>query len=133
MAIVRRLGKVGAVLLLAVVSVAVVVVGGVFALEKSGVISTSACGGQCSSPYTLDVLFKPATNFQADSAIVQNCARNDREVVSFTPARLNPNRSGDIVSFVKTVDFGGPKVKPLIRCLDDSPLTAGEAAATYPD
>lgn len=128
MAIVRMLVKAAGALVLALASLALLAVGALFVLHKAGV--PFACGGQCISPYTLQVDFKPTTTIQADSALVRSCARHDPEVVSITPAGLDRNGSGEIESIVQTVDFGGPKAKPLIGCLDASPLVED---AGYPD
>ncbi len=122
------ISKGAAVLTLAVVATALVVVGGVYGLNSLGV--PVDCGGQCTSPYTLDVDFQAHTSIRADTSALRLCTEHDSEVVSVAPVAVNPNQSGEIQGIVKTTDFGGPKEEPLEKCLTDSSLVQ---SAGYPD
>jgi hypothetical protein len=88
------------------------------------------CGGQCQSPYSLQVTFKPGTSYQADTTAMVRCTGHSPEVTGIEPAGLDPNHSGAIVGIVRTNEFGGVKVVPIMRCLRGSPLVLD---AGYPD
>jgi len=121
----------GVVASIVVASLAILAAGSLVLLGNANL----ACGGQCTSPYTLEVDFKVPTYqdykhwtsqaysaLQADSALLHNCTRHNQEVVSVSPVELATNNSGTIESIIQTVDFAGPKVKPMTACLDASPL-----------
>ena len=116
------------VLSLAIVALTMYAVGGFVVYRAMGL--PLPCGGQCQAPYSLQVTFKLGTSYDADTAAMVKCTGHSHEVTGIEPAGLDPNRSGAIIGIVRTNEFGGVKVAPVLQCLRELPLVL---EAAYPD
>jgi hypothetical protein len=87
-----------------------------------------ACAGQCSSPFQLQVTFRPGTTEQAALAAMNKCRANPLVVRIGQPHPIWSATSGQwaAVIYTKSMPIGARHI-PLLTCLHHSPavLTAG--------
>jgi hypothetical protein len=84
------------------------------------------CGGQCSAPYELDVMFVAGTSIPTARTVLQNCA-HDPEVVSVSSPKVEYGHGSQPSAVVWTRDYGGKKTKSLSTCPWSSPCVQGTA------
>jgi hypothetical protein len=82
----------------------------------------TACGGQCTSPYELDVQFRSATTTTEARAALQRCSHEATVVrVDVVPAGGH-----GVAGRVFTTAFGrNPSTQPLLDCLSRRPEIDG--------
>jgi hypothetical protein len=85
--------------------------------------STTSCAGQCSAPYQLDVLFKPATPAAAARAVLAGCG-HDPVVIRI--GKLS-GRSQPAAIIYTHVGYRQPRTSALLKCLRSAPSVQAAA------
>ena len=87
----------------------------------------TSCGGQCSAPYQMNVVFRAGTTPSEASSVLQGCRRLPT-VISISPPQGNAT---GYHSTIETRTFGGAsESKQLESCLHGSPSVL---LAVFPD
>ena len=85
-----------------------------------------ACAGQCSAPYTLEVIFRPHTTPAAARSALRQCSRPDPDVIRIGPLRYQ----GD--QFYVTIHLHHQYTRlagqdSTLNCLNGQPQVLGAA------
>ena len=87
----------------------------------------TACAGQCTAPYELDVRFRPALTPTQATAVLQRCS----DVPSVVRMDVATDAGGEVQGRVYTTAFGSDQtVQPLFNCLRRQDEVTG---AGFPD
>jgi hypothetical protein len=100
----------------------------VFSLLAGGTLATgcgssTACAGQCSAPYELDVTFKAATPASAARAVLAGCG-HDPVVIRVGQLSGRSQRAAIIYTHV---GYRQPRTSALLKCLHSAPSVQSAA------